>query len=104
MRFALSDFGTSVVFPPETPQSKRVCPAGESEWGYPYFHPPDVSPAQTTYDPFTYDVACMGGFLCDTTGVRMAFLHSILKLIRLELVHDTIGSSVGSLSRSTHYP
>ncbi|CAL1698420.1 unnamed protein product [Somion occarium] len=67
-RFALCDFGLSVKFSPETPPCARVCPASESEWGYFEFHPPDAANGESVYDPFAYDVACLGGLLCKTIG------------------------------------
>ncbi|CAL1698389.1 unnamed protein product [Somion occarium] len=67
-KFVLCDFGLSVMFPPDTPPSARVCPAEESTWGTFEYHPPDVANGEAVYDPFAYDVACMGGVLCHVIG------------------------------------
>lgn len=68
-RFVLCDFDLSVIFPPDTPPAARVCPASESDWGSYRYHPPDAADGQTVYDPFAYDVACLGGLLCELIGV-----------------------------------
>ncbi|CAL1698382.1 unnamed protein product [Somion occarium] len=67
-RFVLCDFDLSVIFPPDTPPAARVCPASESDWGSYRYHPPDAADGQTVYDPFAYDVACLGGLLCELIG------------------------------------
>lgn len=47
-----------------------MCPALESEWGSPQYHPPDAANGDIMYDPFAYDVACLGGLFCEVLGVR----------------------------------
>lgn len=69
LHFVLCDFGLSVVFHPDTPASERVCPVEESEWGSSQYHPPDITTEQDVYDPFSYDVACLGGVVCELVGV-----------------------------------
>lgn len=96
-RFVLCDFNLSVMFPSDTPLANRLLPVSESEWGSPEYHPPDVANGETVYDPFAYDVACLGGVLCATIGVRPLYIciqhvwltlptspkHSILPLSHL---------------------
>ncbi|KAK7676324.1 hypothetical protein QCA50_020707 [Cerrena zonata] len=67
-RFALCDFGISVMFSPDVPPSERMCPVEQSEWGIFEYHPPDVCEGQVVYDPFPYDVACLGGVFCQLVG------------------------------------
>lgn len=57
------------MFSLETPPSERVRPEEESEIGSHQYHPEDVSRDQVVYDPFSYDVACLGGVLCELVGV-----------------------------------
>lgn len=82
-KFVLCDFGLSVMFPPDTPPSARVCPAEESTWGTFEYHPPDVANGEAVYDPFAYDVACMGGVLCHVIGVR----YSVILLRGHQFIH-----------------
>ncbi|KAK7676328.1 hypothetical protein QCA50_020711 [Cerrena zonata] len=68
-RFVLCDFGLSVMFSPDIPLSQRICPAEESERGSAQYHPiDDVGYDQIAYDPFSYDVASLGGVLCELVG------------------------------------
>lgn len=68
-RFALCDFDLAVIFPPNVPLSERVLPSDEANYGTVRFHPPDGTNGEATYDPFAFDVACMGGILCEAIGV-----------------------------------
>ncbi|CAL1698376.1 unnamed protein product [Somion occarium] len=67
-RFVLCDFGESIMFPPDTPPSARLCPASESDIGTCRYHPPDATNGAEMYDPFAFDVACLGGLLCEVIG------------------------------------
>ncbi|CAL1698370.1 unnamed protein product [Somion occarium] len=67
-KFVLCDFGISVMFSPDSPPACRVLPAAESEAGSYEYHPPDAANGETVYDPFAYDVACLGGFFCELIG------------------------------------
>ncbi|CAL1698396.1 unnamed protein product [Somion occarium] len=67
-RFVLCDFSISMMFSSDTLPAERVCPASASEDGYFDFHPPDAANGETIYDPFAYDVACLGGLLCESIG------------------------------------
>lgn len=65
-----------MMFSSDTLPAERVCPASASEDGYFDFHPPDAANGETIYDPFAYDVACLGGLLCESIGV----CHLLLSL------------------------
>ncbi|KAK7684505.1 hypothetical protein QCA50_012452 [Cerrena zonata] len=55
--------------PANVPPSQRVIPASDASWGELSFHPPDVlADGDAPYDPFPFDVACMGGLLCVAIG------------------------------------
>lgn len=61
------------MFSPDIPAAQLVCPAEQSEWGNFEYHPPDVADGQLVYNPFSYDVACLGGVLCQLVGVSVTF-------------------------------
>ncbi|KAK7676329.1 hypothetical protein QCA50_020712 [Cerrena zonata] len=67
-RFVLCDFNISMLFSEETPRCDRLLPASFSDSGTPQFQPPDAANGETTYDPFAFDVACLGGVLCQAIG------------------------------------
>ncbi|KAK7684497.1 hypothetical protein QCA50_012444 [Cerrena zonata] len=67
-RFVLCDFGLSHMFPPDTPPELRLRPAEESEWGTYEYHLADLESGDSMYDPFAYDVGCLGGLLCEIIG------------------------------------
>ena len=75
--FVLCDFNISIVFSPDPPHSKRVVAVDRTSWGTHKYHPPDGQNGDTTYNPFAFDVACMGGLLCEVLTVRMK-LHLCL--------------------------
>ena len=70
IRFVLCDFNISKVYSPDTPPSQRVVSSEEGECGTHEYHPPDViDSCLDTFDPFAFDVACLGGILCQLIGV-----------------------------------
>lgn len=75
-KFVLCDFSLSTMFPSDSDPSSRLCPAWESECGTFEYHPPDAfnPESEIPYDPFTFDVACLGGMLCESIGVRFLFV------------------------------
>jgi hypothetical protein len=42
--------------------------------GSPFHHPPDTGQGETTYDPFAFDVACLGNALCIFNASRAFYL------------------------------
>ena len=52
----------------------------KSNWGTPGYHPRDGQgeDSNATYDPFAFDVACMGGVLCEIMNVRHSNPHAPL--------------------------
>lgn len=54
----------------DTPHELRLRPAEESEIGTFEYHPADLENGESLYDPFSYDVACFGGMLCEVIGVH----------------------------------
>lgn len=72
-RFVLCDFGLSCKFPPGTLPEEQLRPSEESNWGTLAYHPPDGSNGEPFYNPFVFDVACLGGVFCDFFGVRAPF-------------------------------
>ncbi|TDL14140.1 hypothetical protein BD410DRAFT_699639, partial [Rickenella mellea] len=59
-RYCLFDFNLSVIFPPDKPFKDCRLPSYLAEQGAPWFHPPDVLQGELDYDPFAFDVGCMG--------------------------------------------
>lgn len=88
-RFVLCDFDISVIFPPDIPPSERVLPASETSWGELSFHPQDVSDGDATYDPFAFDVACMGAMLCIAIGVGCLFKFLSLHVKVTRIIQPT---------------
>ena len=66
-----------MLFPPNTPHSQRVLPVENSNSGTSEYHPRDGQgeDVNATYDPFAFDVACMGGVLCEIMNVRHSDPH-----------------------------
>ncbi|CAL1698426.1 unnamed protein product [Somion occarium] len=87
-RFVLCDFNLSVMFPSDTPLANRLLPVSESEWGSPEYHPPDVANGETVYDPFAYDVACLGGVLCATIGYLTPFAPELAPFLDRMITPD----------------
>ena len=75
--YALMDYDQSIRLPQEC--SVRHCqrPAHESAFGAMIYKPRDTDQGEPTYNPFAFDVACMGGLLCEVLTVRMK-LHLCL--------------------------
>ena len=68
MRYAYIDFGLSHCFPRDTAPHDLRLPVRESLKGHDEHHPLDITTAEfeddtATYDPFAYDVACLGSYL-----------------------------------------
>ena len=71
VRFVLCDFGILKLYSPETLPSKHVVPLEEGVAVSEKYHPPDVTmSSQNSFDPFTFDVACLDGILCPVIGVH----------------------------------
>ncbi|KAJ3525162.1 hypothetical protein NMY22_g10690 [Coprinellus aureogranulatus] len=79
--FALYDFDISVVFPKEAERSKCRLPSErscEGPWPKPTW---DTSHGEIDYDPFAYDVGCMGLLFCtwvQTFTPALPFLAPLL--------------------------
>lgn len=68
-KFALCDFGLSFKFPPDTPLEERLRPSIDCCIGTLEYQPPDGTDGEAFYDPFAFDVACLGGVFCELVGV-----------------------------------
>ncbi|KAI0769459.1 hypothetical protein BD413DRAFT_477700, partial [Trametes elegans] len=60
VRYCLFDFNVSLRSPEDTSLSACRRPSCESSIGSPLFQPPDVNFGEYEYNPFAYDVACLG--------------------------------------------
>lgn len=62
-RYCLYDFSLSVIFPSDLPPEQCLLLSEVSFQGFRWYGPPDVFRGEIVYDPFAYDVACMGNML-----------------------------------------
>ncbi|KAL1942060.1 hypothetical protein VTO73DRAFT_6590 [Trametes versicolor] len=58
--YALFDFDLSIQLPPETPLDSCRRPAEEALQGQQLLQPPDIYQGERHYNPFAFDVACLG--------------------------------------------
>ncbi|KAK7684499.1 hypothetical protein QCA50_012446 [Cerrena zonata] len=61
--------GISIRFVPETTPEERLCPSEESGYGTSEYHPEDGCNGEKFFDPFAFDVACLGGVFCELIGL-----------------------------------
>ena len=73
--FSLFDFDKAIKLPPET--SLRDCrrPAWEASYGIHDYHPDDILMAERHYNPFSFDVACLG--MLFATYFTASVLHAL---------------------------
>lgn len=60
VHYCLFDFDISRIFPRDAPLNACRSPSTESYEGTPLYHPLDTSCGEYDYNPFAYDVACLG--------------------------------------------
>ncbi|KAI0630184.1 hypothetical protein C8Q77DRAFT_1233130 [Trametes polyzona] len=70
VHYCLFDFDICHIFPLDAPLQSCRRPANEAWDGAPSYHPDDVWRAEHDYDPFAYDVACLGYFLVEWFGMQ----------------------------------
>lgn len=94
-----------MIFAPNVPHSERVLPSEETGWGSVYYHPPDGTNGEATYDPFAFDVACMGGILCEAIGVSCSIGRDLtyIEVNENYAGHSTKGSSFGPIPRQNDH-
>ncbi|KAI0070473.1 hypothetical protein K474DRAFT_1670046 [Panus rudis PR-1116 ss-1] len=66
LAYALFDFDLAVQFPEDTSVRDLRIPSDEAFYGWPNYHPRDVYRGQVDYNPFAFDVACLGHLLAAT--------------------------------------
>ncbi|TDL24049.1 hypothetical protein BD410DRAFT_693513, partial [Rickenella mellea] len=64
-RYCLFDFNLAVIFPSDMPLEACRLPSTLAGHGAPWLHPPDVLQGELDYDPFAFDVACMGNLFLE---------------------------------------
>ncbi|KAI9067538.1 hypothetical protein FKP32DRAFT_1563508 [Trametes sanguinea] len=68
--YALYDFDCALQLPPETSLKDCRRPPMETTFGLPDYHPPDTWQGEVDYNPFAFDVACLGNlFVCHFANV-----------------------------------
>lgn len=65
VRYCLFDFDISMIFPPNASAMDCRLDSSLSNWGISLYHPPDTKQGEFDYDPFPFDVACLGNFLAE---------------------------------------
>ncbi|EIW63542.1 uncharacterized protein TRAVEDRAFT_17848 [Trametes versicolor FP-101664 SS1] len=60
VHYCIYDFDISRIFPPNAPLNACRRPASDSYEGAPPYHPLDASCGEYYYDPFAFDVGCLG--------------------------------------------
>ena len=73
-QYCLFDFNQSVIFPRKAPLNMCRLPDRFSWSGTPEYHPMDLNQGELDYDPFAFDVGCLGFFLLQKFHVRMRLL------------------------------
>lgn len=64
-RYCLFDFDISMIFSPDAPSVDCRLDSSLSHWGIFFYHPPDTKQGEFDYDPFPFDVACLGNLLAE---------------------------------------
>lgn len=75
VEYALFDFNLSVQFPPDVDIRTVRLPSREGWCGAINFHPADATMGQPEYNPFPFDVACLGNLLLYHFAVRPIHYH-----------------------------
>ena len=69
VKYCLMDFNLSLILP----QGVRRLPSKYAHVGISLYHPPDIWAGEYDYDPYAFDVACMGHVFAsrfDVSGSR----------------------------------
>jgi len=70
--YALLDFDISIRFPPNSTPADMRLPSSLSWWGS-YDQPADTAQGELDYDPFAFDVGCLGVLFWDRFGASSFF-------------------------------
>lgn len=70
VHYCIYDFDISRIFPPNAPLNACRRPASDSYEGAPPYHPLDASCGEYYYDPFAFDVGCLGNLYRTFFSVR----------------------------------
>ena len=69
VRYCLTDFNISLLLPGDV----RRIPSRFALDGCPHYHPPDVWAGEYEYDPYAFDVGCMGNLFASEFDVSLWF-------------------------------
>lgn len=69
VRYCLMDFNLSVIFPVELPIEECRLSIRIMNHGTAWYAPPSLEWSNLVYDPFAYDVACLGGIFVEHLSV-----------------------------------
>ena len=82
--FCFFDYDHAIQLPSNVSVTGSRRPAWEGNRGSPQFHPPDICLAQPEYNPFAFDVGCLGNMFLYNFSV------SILRYISPQWVIDVL--------------
>ena len=83
VRYCFFDFDIDLIVPDDV----HHLPSTFSFAGAPFNHPPDIDQGETVYDPFAFDVACLGKALSIFNASYA--LHLISFTAKLSLHHNS---------------
>ncbi len=70
LAFALFDYDLSIQLPPSVSLKQCRLPSTEGDRGPFNFHPRDISLGEPEYNPFAFDVGCMGNMFLYHFAIR----------------------------------
>lgn len=86
-RYCLFDFDLAMIFPPDTPLDTFRLESSHALCGAPEYHPMDVEQGEPYYNPFAYDVGCLGNLLASELDVSSppCFLSGIFLMVSFSM-------------------
>ena len=66
VHYCLIDFDVSLILPKDV----RRLPSTFAFYGHLFFQPPDIQAGEIDYDPYAFDVACLGNVFASEIDVR----------------------------------
>jgi hypothetical protein len=97
--YAIFDYNLSVVFPPSTSPRERRLPFEMSFIGLAMNRPYDTAQGEFDYDPFAWDVGCLGIQLRNRFQVSLVFTDTMKTDTTVHVDSDGNGSILGSVVR-----
>ncbi|KAI0070379.1 hypothetical protein K474DRAFT_816925 [Panus rudis PR-1116 ss-1] len=96
LAYALFDFDLAIQFPEDTSVKDFRIPSEHAFYGWPNYHPRDVYRGQVDYNPFAFDVACLGHLLAATCMDAIPLIPMLAPLfdrMTTHVVHERFTAS-----------